>query len=180
MAALYASGNKRYRALASRSFRHMPQNNSFVSRGGIWVLAQVPLMLMVLLIPMRFGAGHFVPVEPVQMAGVVVTVLGASLIIWGFTSLGDALTPFPRPLDGATMHRQGAYRLMRHPIYAGVLLGSLGWVLWWISVYGGLCVLLLGILFDRKAAYEETWLREKYKDYADYARKVKKFIPGVY
>ena len=180
MAALYASGNKRYRALASRSFRHMPQNNSFVSRGGIWVLAQVPLMLMALLIPMRFGAGHFVPVEPVQMAGVVVTVLGASLIIWGFASLGDALTPFPRPLDGATMHRQGAYRLMRHPIYAGVLLGSLGWALWWISVYGGLCVLLLSVLFDRKAAYEETWLREKYKDYADYARKVKKFIPGVY
>ena len=34
--------------------------------------------------------------------------------------------------------------------------------------------------FDRKAAYEERWLRQKYSEYADYARAVKKFIPGVY
>jgi protein-S-isoprenylcysteine O-methyltransferase Ste14 len=155
-------------------------SGGFITRGGWWVLAQLPFMLLVLVVPLRYGAGHVTPTEPVQMAGVALTVLGASLILWGFVSLGDALTPFPRPLEQATMHRQGAYRVVRHPIYAGVLLGSLGWALWWISGYGGLCVLLLGVFFDRKAAYEETWLREKYQDYADYQAKVKKFIPGLY
>lgn len=180
MAVLYAPGNKRYRAPVSRSFKRMSQNNSFVSRGGIWVLAQVPLMLLAFIVPIRFGAGQFAPTEPVQLMGVFVTGLGVLLIAWGFASLGDALTPFPRPLDGAALHRQGAYRLMRHPIYTGVVLVSLGWTLWWLCGIGVLPVLALAIFFDRKAAHEEVWLREKYQDYPDYARRVKKFIPGVY
>jgi protein-S-isoprenylcysteine O-methyltransferase Ste14 len=156
------------------------RREDFVARGGLWVLAQLPLMLLALLVPLQFGSGHFVPAGLVSMAGVVVTALGAALIVWGFFSLGDALTPFPRPRDGAVLHRQGAFRLMRHPIYTGVILASLGWTGWWLSAIGLLPVLALAIFFDRKAAYEETWLREKYKDYGDYARRVKKFIPGVY
>jgi protein-S-isoprenylcysteine O-methyltransferase Ste14 len=144
------------------------------------VLAQFPLMLLALVIPVRFGVGHFVPAEPVQMAGAAVTGLGAALIVWGFISLGDALTPFPRPLDKVALRRQGAYRLMRHPIYTGVILASLGWTLWWLCGIGALPVLALAIFFDRKAAHEEIWLRAKYRDYGDYARRVKKFIPGVY
>jgi protein-S-isoprenylcysteine O-methyltransferase Ste14 len=151
-----------------------------VARGGLWVLAQLPLMLLALLVPLQFGSGHFVPVEPFQFFGVLVTGLGAMLIVWGFISLGDALTPFPRPLDGAVLHRQGAFRLMRHPIYTGVILASLGWTLWWLCWIGVLPVLALAIFFDRKAVHEEAWLREKYRDYDNYARRVKKFIPGVY
>lgn len=146
----------------------------------MWVLAQLPLMLLALVIPVRFGAGHFVPTELVQIVGVAVTGLGVAMIVWGFISLGDALTPFPRPLDGVVLHRQGAYRLMRHPIYTGVILAGLGWALWWLCGIGLLPALALAIFFDRKAAHEEIWLREKYRDYDDYARRVKKFIPGVY
>jgi protein-S-isoprenylcysteine O-methyltransferase Ste14 len=152
----------------------------FTDRGGLWVLAQIPLLFLVFVIPLRFGAGHFVPTEPVQMAGVAVMVLGAMLIVRGFISLGDALTPFPRPLADATLHRQGAYRWMRHPIYTGVMLAAFGWALWWLSAPGAVGALALAIFFDRKAAYEETWLRKRYKGYGDYARRVKKFIPGLY
>jgi protein-S-isoprenylcysteine O-methyltransferase Ste14 len=180
MAALYASGNKRYRALVNRSFSRMPQNNSFVSRGGIWVLAQVPVMLLAFAIPVWQGRGHFTPAGLVPMGGVAVTLLGALLAAWGFASLGKALTPFPKPLADATLHRQGAYRFMRHPMYTSVMLVSLGWALWWLCEIGVLYVLVLAYFFDRKAAHEEIWLREKYSEYADYARAVKKFIPGVY
>lgn len=156
------------------------RREDFVARGGLWVLAQLPLMLLALLVPLQFGPGNFFPAGPVQLAGVVVTGLGAALIVWGFFSLGEALTPFPRPLDGAVLHRQGAFRLMRHPIYTGVILASLGWTLWWLCWIGVLPVLALAVFFDRKAAYEEIWLRKKYRGYADYARRVKKFIPGVF
>lgn len=180
MAALYGRGNKRYRALVNRSFSRMSQNNSFVSRGGIWVLAQVPLMLMVLLIPIWFGVGQIIPLHPLAWLGVLITVSGALLIFWGFVSLGDALTPFPRPLDGATLNQGGPYRWMRHPIYSGVMLASFGWALWRLSAAGAICALALALFFDRKAVHEEIWLRQKYPDYPDYARRVKKFIPGLY
>lgn len=156
------------------------RHQDFVTRGGLWVLAQLPLMLLVLVIPPQSGSGHFVPVEPFQFAGVLVTGLGAVLIVWGLISLGDALTPFPRPLEEVVLRRNGAFRLMRHPTYTGAILASLGWTGWWLSGTGLLPVLALAIFFDRKAAYEETWLRKKYPGYADYARRVKKFIPGVY
>ncbi|MDP2706693.1 MAG: isoprenylcysteine carboxylmethyltransferase family protein [Burkholderiales bacterium] len=180
MAALYASGNKRYRALANRSFKRMSQNDSFVSRGGIWVLAQVPLMLLAFVVPIRFGAGQIIPLHPLAWLGALATVSSGALILWGFVSLGDALTPFPKPLSDARLHRQGAYRWMRHPIYAGVMLASFGWALWWLSGIGVVYAMVFALFFDRKAAFEEIRLREKYENYPDYAQQVKKFIPGVY
>lgn len=153
---------------------------TFTARGGLWVLAQLPLMLLAFTIPVWFGAGRFVPEHPLSFAGAAIVAAGAVLIAWGFVSLGDALTPFPRPLDEAALRRQGAYRLMRHPIYSGVILASFGWALWWSSVAGVFCALTLAVFFDRKATHEEIWLREKYRDYGDYARQVKKFIPGLY
>lgn len=153
---------------------------SFTARGGVWVLAQVSAMLLVFVIPVWFGIGHLIPDQALSLAGVAATVLGILLAIWGLVSLGDALTPFPKPLYEASLHRQGAYKLMRHPIYAGLILTSFGWTLWWLSPIGVLCVLMLAIFFDRKAAYEEIWLRQKYKKYADYMSEIKKFIPGVY
>ena len=180
MAALYASGNKRYRAQLNRSLSRMQQKNSFVSRGGIWVLAQVPLMLLVFIVPIRFGAGQIIPLQPLAWLGILVTLSGALVIVWGFVSLGDALTPFPKPIDGATLNQRGPYRWMRHPIYSGVMLASFGWALWWLSAAGALCAFMLALFFDRKAVHEEIWLRQKYPDYPDYARRVRKFIPGVY
>ncbi len=153
---------------------------SFVDRGGLWVLAQVPIMLGAVVIPLKYGVGDFVPQDFLAIMGVMLSALAVWVIIWGLFSLGDALTPFPRPMEDVTLHRQGAYRWMRHPIYAGVMLASLGWALWWSSLVGLFYLLAVIVFFDRKAAHEENWLREKYKEYADYQRQVKKFIPGLY
>lgn len=137
-------------------------------------------MLVALLLPVWFGAGKLLPQDLLSITGTAITAVGMFLAVWGLKSLGDALTPYPGPLTDATLHRLGAYRWMRHPIYAGVMLASFGWALWWLSGIGVVYAMVLAIFFDRKAAFEEIRLREKYPDYPDYARKVKKFIPGVY
>ncbi len=152
----------------------------FVARGGLWVLAQVPVLLLSAVGSVWFGTGHFIPRHPLAVAGAAVVMLGVLLCVWGLTGLREALTPFPKPLYDASLRRTGAYRLMRHPIYAGLMLASIGWALWWLSAAGLLYAAAVAIFFDRKAAHEEIWLREKYPEYADYERQVKKFIPGIY
>ena len=167
MAALYASGNKRYRASVNRNFKRMLQNNSFVTRGGIWVLAQVPLLLLAFILPVWSGGGTLIPELPLSVVGAVMTAMAVLLTVWGLMSLGDALTPFPKPLSDASLHRQGAYRWARHPIYSGVMLASLGWALWWSSLAGVFSALALAVFFDRKAAPMFTCVLRSARELAD-------------
>src|SRR3972149_1580610 len=108
MAVLYGRGNNGYRVPVRGDSDMTQQKKSFTARGGIWVLAQVPVMLAAFTLPLWFGAGHFAPRHPLAIAGVAVTLFGVSLAVWGLTRLGDALTPFPKPLYDASLHRQGA------------------------------------------------------------------------
>ncbi len=52
-----------------------------------------------------------------------------TLFLAGVVSLGSSLTPFPKPSERSTLRGRGAYRLVRHPIYGGLLLVALGWSL---------------------------------------------------
>jgi len=153
---------------------------NFVARGGLWVLAQIPVLLLAAVIPVWFGAGYFIPRHPLAYAGAALVVIGVLISVWALTGLGEALTPFPKPLYDASLRRTGAYRLMRHPIYAGLIFASFGWALWWLSAAGMVYGIAVAAFFDRKSAHEEIWLREKYPEYADYQRRVKKFVPGIY
>ena len=98
----------------------------------------------------------------------------------GTAALKRNLTPFPRPLAETQFVRCGVYGLMRHPLYVAVLCAAIGWALVWRSWSGLVAALVLGLLLDAKARREERWLRRQFPDYADYERKVRRFIPGVY
>ena len=160
-----------------------PKSNteSFIERGGLWVLAQIPILLLAFLVPIWTGAAGFVPRQPLQIAGVVLAVVGTVVCVLGLRQLGAALTPFPRPLEQAALRSSGVYALVRHPIYSGLLIAVVGWSLWWLSTPGLLVAVAAGIFFDRKAAYEEIWLGDKYREqYAEYRKRVKKFLPWIY
>lgn len=112
--------------------------------------------------------------------GLVLGGIGSLLAFGGLFSLGSNLTAVPHPKEDAHMVAHGAYRFVRHPIYSGIILGSLGLGLLrggWLSL---LYALILFIFFDIKSRREEAWLREKYGDYAEYQQRVRKLIPFVY
>jgi len=114
------------------------------------------------------------------VAGLIVGGIGGLLVFAGLFSLGSNLTAVPRPKENAHMVAHGAYRVVRHPIYSGIILGSFGLGLLrggWLAL---LYALVLFIFFDIKSRREEKWLQEKYTDYAEYQTRVRKLIPFLY
>jgi protein-S-isoprenylcysteine O-methyltransferase Ste14 len=72
------------------------------------------------------------------------------------------------------------YQIVRHPMYASSLAIKLGYALKHPSVYNSLLLVLVAILYDRRAQYEEE-VMSRDVSYADYLRQVKhRFIPGLY
>lgn len=155
--------------------------NGFGARGGWWVVVQFPLLLLAWLIPVWAGTAITGSLASMLMyAGQALLVAGALLTLTGAVSLGRWLTPFPQPLPESQLRTAGAYALVRHPLYSGILFMALGWSLYSLSVAGLAFDAVVFVFFDRKAAREEIWLAEKFSGYAAYRRRVKKLIPWIY
>ena len=144
------------------------------------MVGQVPLLALAVVLPpwtrgSDGGFGH-----PLQWLGLALLGGGVLVIFAGLVTLGRALTPFPHPRNGARLVTRGVFRRVRHPVYAGVLVCAIGWALVWLSIAGVAYSALLAVFFDRKARREERWLRSRFPEYAAYARRVRRFIPGIY
>ncbi len=151
---------------------------NFCERGGLWVLAQGVLLLAVILLAIRFHGERFCPA--IFITGLILLSAGIGVGLAGAVTLGRNITPFPKPPGKGLLVKHGIFSLIRHPIYAGVMLASLGWAQVWQSWPALLMALALIPFFDSKARLEEHWLRKTFPDYADYERRVKRFIPWVY
>ena len=112
--------------------------------------------------------------------GLLLALAGAILLGAGVFALGSSFTPLPRPHARAGLRQSGIFRLVRHPVYGGVILLVLGWSL--AEAPLGLApAALLALLFDLKARREEVWLLERYPEYAAYrARTPRRFLPWLY
>lgn len=152
-------------------------------RGEGWVAAQLVLFAIIAL----SGVGQLVGQGSGSAwpAAVVLVGLGA-ITVGGFTAtrgvwdLRASFSVFPRPVAGAPLIESGAYRLIRHPIYSGLVLGAIGWGL----VTGSLVALgtsgLLFMLFAGKSWREEVWLLAEHPEYDAYRRRTKRLIPWIY
>ncbi len=159
----------------------MRQKDGFSARGGWWVAAQFPLLLLAYLIPGWTGhASHGVFAAVQTYGGPALIAVGALLALAGIVSLGRWLTPFPKPLSETPLRTGGAYALVRHPLYTGILIMACGWSLTMHSLVGLMFDAMLFVFFDRKALREERWLAEKFPDYIAYRSRVKKLIPWIY
>ena len=73
------------------------------------------------------------------------------LIAGGVVGLRRQLTAFPRPVANGQLIEGGAFGLVRHPMYGGLVLLAVGWGLLTASVSTLLCALVLGLSVHRLA-----------------------------
>jgi protein-S-isoprenylcysteine O-methyltransferase Ste14 len=152
-------------------------------RGEWYVVIQFAIFLLIAFGPRTWPGlpeWGYLFVRIGTLTGGCLLILGGLFTAAGFYSLGTNLTVLRRPRENARLVETGAYRLVRHPIYAGLLFSALGWGL---LVHGWLTIgyaILLCIFLDLKARREERWLREKFPEYAAYQKRVARLIPFIY
>ena len=102
---------------------------------------------------------------------------GGVIVLVAFRALGPALTANPVPLAAGKLVTSGVYNRVRHPIYSGLLLMTLGMAVksgYWVR--GVEWVLLLALLLY-KVRFEEQLLVARYSGYADYMKRVPALLP---
>jgi protein-S-isoprenylcysteine O-methyltransferase Ste14 len=140
------------------------------------------LFVLVALGPLAKVGGAWPPALSLAArgAGLLLMAGGGLFGLAALLHLGRNLSPLPHPTDDATLVDYGAYRLVRYPIYGGLIAASFGWGLFTHSVVTLLLAAVLFAFFDVKARREEHWLEKRLPAYAEYRRRVRKFIPWVY
>ena len=109
-----------------------------------------------------------------RFVGIPLAVVGALGFVWSARALGTSLTAYPKPREVGTLVQEGPYRYVRHPIYvAGTLL--FGGVALATSVPATVAAAALAVLWWRKAAVEERHLDERFAEYAEYRKRVRRF-----
>ena len=152
-------------------------------RGEGWVIAQLVLFVVIAGAGLRALVSTGVPGPWGRLSllvGVVAIAGGGLLAARGAWDLRASFSPFPRPVEGAPLIETGAYHLVRHPIYGGLILGSLGWALVTGSLVALVSAGLLFVLFAAKGRREEAWLAAIHPDYAAYQRRTRCLIPWIY
>jgi protein-S-isoprenylcysteine O-methyltransferase Ste14 len=143
-----------------------------------WALVGLQFVFLILL--------GFLPWGELWQRGVGAIVLGLVLVALGFgialaagAGLGRTLTPSPIPKADGVLVTSGVYGLVRHPIYSGLLVLGIGLVVIGASVLHLIAwVALLGVLMT-KSRFEERMLADQYPDYAAYAARVGRLVPGI-
>jgi protein-S-isoprenylcysteine O-methyltransferase Ste14 len=127
----------------------------FGQRGEVYVLLQFLLVSQVVSPPSVLHMMMDVPLpfnSILFWAGLIPLSMGMGLAGQGSRSLGENLTPWPKPTEQNQLTTDGAYALCRHPIYGGLLLACLGLSMTTASPSRFLFAAALFVLMDKKAA----------------------------
>lgn len=135
----------------------------------------------VLLIALAVAPRGDLWVRTVVVVGIALALVGAGVVVGvaaGIT-LGRALTPSPIPREGSQLVTAGVYRLVRHPLYSGLVLLGAGLFIIGASWWHAALFVALFVLLSIKARLEERMLTARFPEYADYASRTGRIVPGV-
>ena len=86
----------------------------------------------------------------------------------------------PEPKASGRLVTNGPYRYLRNPMYSAVLLFAAAEVVAYRDLWKIACWVALALVLLAKAMLEERGLRALFPGYAAYAKRVRRFIPGVF
>lgn len=119
-----------------------------------WLLVFVQVLIFIGFFVLPHRDSHVLTL----LLGAAITAAGGSFLVWSFLALGSALTANPVPRKQTSLRTQGPYSYVRHPIYTGVLVGFLGYVVAFGSLWTLAWWVLLFVFFFIKSRWEDSML----------------------
>jgi len=160
---------------------NMSRSDSDMERGTGWVIAQGAIFVFFLIAVVFGDTIQDVPgLIFARIVGLIVAVSGAAVSVWSLLAHGWQVSPFPKPVDGAHLVDSGPYRYVRHPMYSGVVIFTLGVGLAYANPVVLLSSVTFLVFFMAKTGREEEMLVEKVPGYRAYRTAVPwRIIPFV-
>jgi protein-S-isoprenylcysteine O-methyltransferase Ste14 len=110
--------------------------------------------------------------------GAIVMVAGLLFAVWAREHLGSNWSSSVTIKQGHELITTGPYRVVRHPIYTGILAGLLGTAIALSQVRGFIAFALIFIVLWLKLRMEEQWMRSQFGEtYTTYAHQTAALLP---
>jgi protein-S-isoprenylcysteine O-methyltransferase Ste14 len=118
---------------------------------------------------------------PIALAGLLAVLMGVAFSVWARLMLGSNWSNRVTVKENHTLVRTGPYRIVRHPIYSGILLGMLGSALQRGGIRCFVGVLICGFSFWLKTRAEERFMVQSFgEQYLQYRHRVKALAPFIF
>lgn len=139
--------------------------------GGVVALVGTFLPSWLIFDPEQSVASTLAPLASICLIG------GMAFAVWSLATLGRCVSIMP---EVRGLVRSGPYGLVRHPLYLGEMVATLGVLLPIISprnvaIFAAFCALQVW-----RTYYEEEVLADSFPEYADYRRQTARLLPKVY
>ena len=147
----------------------------------LWITILVSVNLGVLIGLQRIG--HFEPGSRIfPVAGVTLIICGLVVRWFAILSLKHQFTVDVSIRKNHRMIKEGIYRYVRHPAYAGSLFSFFGLGLCFSNYLSMLIISVpICLAFLHRVRIEEEVLIDAFgSEYLDYRASTKRFIPGIY
>lgn len=111
------------------------------------------------------------------LAGDFFIIAGMAFSVYSVTHLGKNFSIIPQARN---LVQSGPYKFVRHPLYLGELISSVGLVLAAVTFSMILYFVCLVICQVYRALQEEKILTNVFPEYQNYRSKTARFLPGIY
>jgi protein-S-isoprenylcysteine O-methyltransferase Ste14 len=143
-------------------------------------LISVALFAAPRVVPATLRARFALPGSALPFLGILLVAAGLGFTVWARLHLGRNWSGVVTLKEDHALIRTGPYRVVRHPIYTGLLLALLGTALAIGEWRGVLAVGCAVIGFLWKIRVEEALMAGSFPEYAEYRKRTAALMPLVY
>ena len=168
--------------LAAASTKRSIYRETSAQRLRYWILLLLAYLLLTRghRLPYPFNVRIISATEAVQWMAGILCIAGLAFCVWARATLGRNWSGTITLKEEHELIERGPYRLVRHPIYTGLLTMFLATAIAFGHLGGMVAVLLAFASFWIKLREEEKLMRQHFREhYGSYEQRVKRIIPFV-